>query len=138
MGTQPNVLSPSKNDFSTLVLKNNAKADIKIFRCCITLFDFLRFPQIFCQGQQCLDCQHTKLTSKYPYMIRYYIYFIFIYLFIFFLSDMTVKLIQIGSMPFSLFPVIDHLPVYRAIKNFVILKETLKAFDDFKNKQKSE
>ena len=71
-------------------------------------------------------------------MIRYYIYFIFIYLFFFFLSDMTVKLIQIGSMPFSLFPVIDHLPVYRAIKNFVILKETLKAFDDFKNKQKSE
>ena len=51
---------------------------------------------------------------------------------------MTVKLIQIGSMPFSLFPVIGHLPVYRAIKSFVILKETLKAFDDFKNKQKSE
>ena len=50
---------------------------------------------------------------------------------------MTVKLIQIGLMPFLLFPVIYNLPVYRAIKNFVILKETLKAFDDFKNKQKS-
>ena len=50
---------------------------------------------------------------------------------------MTVKLIQIGLMHFLLFPVIDHLPVYRAIESFVILKETLKAFNDFKNKQKS-
>ena len=47
--TQPSVHSLCKSKFLALMLKKCLKTDIKVFRYCLTLLDFLIFPKIFCR-----------------------------------------------------------------------------------------